>query len=170
MALAVVAFPALAESDGRLIEDLRRAGDPDAARIAAHLTFVFPTAALAADVLTMRVNAVAAKTAPIAFGLRRVMVHHEPPEAYVYLVPDRGYETLVGLHAQLNDRSDASTGRKFVPHVTVARLATREKARSLATALPTRRLAIDGSIRSLSVVEASEAEPVRTIHTAPLTG
>lgn len=170
MALAVVAFPALAESDGRLIEDLRRAGDPDVARIAAHLTFVFPTAALAADVLTVRVDAVAAKTGPIAFELRRVIVHHEPPDAYVYLVPDRGYETLIGLHAQLNDRRDTLTGRKFVPHVTVARLPSREKARSLGTALATRHLAIEGSIRSLSVIKAPEAGPVRTIHTAPLAG
>jgi 2'-5' RNA ligase len=169
MAFAVVAFPVLADADGRFIEDLRRKHDPNAARIGAHVTLVFPTAEASADVLARRVEAVTAKTAPIAFELRRVMVHHEPPDAYVYLVPDRGYETLIGLHGQLNAPAK-KPARKFVPHVTVARLQDRQAARSLATALATRHIAIGGAIRALNLVEVGDTGPIRTVQTMKLRG
>jgi 2'-5' RNA ligase len=112
---------------------------------------------------------VTAKTAPIAFELRRVMVHHEPPDAYVYLVPDRGYETLIGLHGQLNAPAK-KPARKFVPHVTVARLQDRQAARSLATALATRHIAIGGAIRALNLVEVGDTGPIRTVQTMKLRG
>jgi 2'-5' RNA ligase len=169
MAFAVVAFPVLADADGRFIEELRRKHDPNAARIAAHITLVFPTTEATADALAARVSAVAAKTAPIAFGLRRVMVHHEPPDAYIYLVPDRAYETLIALHGQLTAPAK-KPARKFVPHVTVARLQDRQEARSLATALATRHIAIEGVIRALSLVEVGEGGPVRTVQTLKLRG
>lgn len=169
MAFAVVAFPVLADADGRFIAELRHKHDPNAARIAAHITLVFPTAVMGEEALAARAGAVAAKTAAVTFGLRRVMVHHEPPNAYVYLVPDRGYETLIALHGQLN----APTGRpprKFVPHVTVARFQDRQEARSLATALATRHIAIDGVVRDLSLVEVGDAGPVRTVRSMPMLG
>ena len=87
MAFAVVAFPVLADADGRFIEELRRKHDPNAARLGAHVTLVFPTTETSADVLAARVGALSAKTAPIGFELRRVMVHHEPPDAYIYWFP-----------------------------------------------------------------------------------
>ena len=92
------------------------------------------------------------------------MVHHEPPDAYIYLVPDRGYETLIAVHEQLNV-SATKRARKFVPHVTVARLQDRQAARSLATALATRHIAIDGVIRALTLVEAGDTGPMRTVQT-----
>jgi 2'-5' RNA ligase len=169
MAFAVVAFPVLADADGRFVEDLRRKHDPNVARIGAHFTLVFPTTAVTAEILERGMNALSARTAPIAFELRRVMVHHAPPDAYVYLVPDRGYETLISLHEQLNAPA-TKPARKFVPHVTVARLQDRQAARSLATALATRHIAIDGVIRALSLIEAGDAGPVRTVQTAKLRG
>jgi 2'-5' RNA ligase len=167
MALAVVAFPVLADADGRFIEELRRKHDPNAARIGAHVTLVFPTTETTADDLAGRVGALAAKAAPVAFELRRVMVHHAPPDAYVYLVPDRGYETLIALHRQLNV-SGRKPARKFVPHVTVARLQDRQAARSLATALATRHIAIGGVIRALTVVEVGDTGPIRTLQALKL--
>ncbi len=169
MAFAVVAFPVLADADGRFIEELRRKHDPNAARIAAHITLVFPTSEASAELLSSRIEALAAKTTPIAFDLRRVMVHHEPSDAYVYLVPDRGYQALVALHGQLNASAKKST-RKFVPHITIARLRDRQEARSLATALATRHIAIDGTVRSLDLVEVGEAGSVRTVQTWRLCG
>lgn len=169
MAFAVVAFPVLADADGRFIEELRRKHDPNAARLGAHVTLVFPTTETSADVLAARVGALSAKTAPIGFELRRVMVHHEPPDAYIYLVPDRGYETLIALHGQLNI-SAKKPARKFVPHVTVGRLQDRQAARSLATALATRHIAIDGVIRALTLVEAGGTGPIRTVQTMMLRG
>jgi 2'-5' RNA ligase len=169
MAFAVVAFPLLADADGRFIEELRHKHDPNAARIGAHITLIFPTTAAGAEALAARAAAVAAKTPPVTFGLRRVMVHHEPPDAYVYLVPDRGYETLIALHGQLNGPT-GRPARKFVPHVTVARLQDRQEARSLATALATRHIAIDGVVRDLSLVEVGDAGPIHIVRTMPMLG
>ena len=169
MAFAVVAFPVLADADGRFIEELRRAHDPNAARIAAHVTLVFPTTETPADVLAARAGAVTAKAAPIAFELRRVMVHHEPPNAFLYLVPDRGYETLIALHDKLNAPAK-KPAPKFVPHVTVGRFTDRQEARSLATALATRHIAIEGVIRGLTLIEVAGAGPIRAVQTLKLLG
>lgn len=169
MAFAVVAFPALADADGRFIEELRSKHDPNAARIGAHFTLVFPTTGTSAEGLERRIGELSTRTAPVAFELRRVMVHHEPPDAYVYLVPDRGYETLIAVHGQLNAPA-VETARKFVPHITVGRLQDRQTARSLATALATRHIAIDGVIRALNLVEVGDAGPIRTVQTAKLCG
>jgi 2'-5' RNA ligase len=168
VAFAVVAFPVLADADGRFIAELRRKHDPNAERIGAHVTLVFPTES-AEEPLAAHVSAVAAKAAPIPFELRRVMVHHEPPNAYVYLVPDRGYETLIGLHGQLNAPAKPPA-RKFVPHITVARLQDRQEARSLATALATRHIAIDSVIRALTLIEVGDTGPVRTVRIMKLGG
>jgi hypothetical protein len=57
-----------------------------------------------------------------------------------------------------------------VPHVTVGRLQDRQAARSLATALATRHIAIDGVIRALTLVEVGDTGPIRTIQAMTLRG
>jgi 2'-5' RNA ligase len=163
MAGAVVAFPSLGEADRRLIEDIRRDHDPNAARIAAHFTLVFPNAATNAADLLAPVAAIARETSPIAFVLRRLIVHHRAPDTYVFLVPDQGHESLVRLHGRLKAQSAEGAGEAFVPHLTVARLPSRDDAKALATRLAERRLAIAGTAGTLSVVEVGEAGPVATV-------
>lgn len=168
MAGAVVAFPTFGEADQRLVEEIRRQHDPNAARIAAHFTLVFPDAKTKAGDLLGPAAAVARATPLIAFVLRRVIVHHRTPDTYVFLVPDAGHESLARLHDRLKAHSVAAAGEAFLPHITVARLPSRDAAKTLATRLAERRLAVPGTVGSLSVVEVEAAGPVRTVDSFPL--
>jgi 2'-5' RNA ligase len=164
--LAVVAFPVLAEEDGRKIEALREQHDPNAARIAAHFTLVFPTGRVGEKSLLKRVEDAAGQTPPFDVALKRILVHQEGVESYLYLVPEAGYDALVAMHARLNDGG----GGKFTPHVTIARLGDRKQARAVATGLATTHFSVNGRVETLSLVEVTDAGPVRAISTSPLRG
>jgi 2'-5' RNA ligase len=166
--LAVVAFPVLAEADGRKIEAVRRRHDPNAERIAAHFTLVFPTKAVARQALEERMAALAAATPAFAVGLRRILVHREGAEAFVYLVPEQGYDALVEMHGHLNGA--AAEKAAFTPHLTIARLPDRTQARTLATALASDHLAATGRVEALSLVDVPDSGAVRTMQVTTLRG
>lgn len=166
--LAVVAFPDLTEADGRKIEALRAAHDPNAARIAPHVTLVFPTATIDEKTLLGRVEAAAKAAAPVAVALRRILVHREGAESYLYLVPEQGYDALTALHGRLNPGYDGKPA--FTPHVTVARFGDRAQARAIATELAARHFAVNGRIDALTVVEVPADGPVRAVGAAALRG
>jgi 2'-5' RNA ligase len=163
---AVVAYPALAEADSRKIEALRAEHDPNASRIALHFTLLFPTAKVAEQALLDRVEAAAKETPAFAVVLKRIMVHQEGTDSYLYLVPEQGYDALTALHARLNPGDKAA----FTPHVTVARLADRTQARAIATALASKHFAVNGRVEALTVVDVPESGPVRPIRSAALRG
>jgi 2'-5' RNA ligase len=163
---AVVAYPALAAEDSRKIEVLRQQHDPKASRIAPHFTLVFPTDAIAEKALLAHMQDAAKEAAPFAVALKRILVHQEGGDSYLYLVPEAGYDALVAIHARLN-RGDAGKP-PFTPHVTVARLADRKQARSIATALATQHFAVNGRVEALTLVTVSETGPVRKRRTVPL--
>ena len=166
--LAVVAFPVLSTEDGRKIEALREQHDPNAARVAPHFTLVFPTDAVAEKTLLQRMQDAAAETAPFAIALKRILVHQEGGDSYLYLVPEAGYDALVALHARLNG---AEAGKPaFTPHVTVGRLGDRKQARGIAMALATEHFSVNGRVEALSVVKVPKRARIRAVHTAPLRG
>ena len=165
--LAVVAFPVLAAEDGRKIEDLREQHDPSAARVAPHFTLVFPTDAVAEKTLLDRVQDAAAATAPFAVALKRILVHQEGGDSYLYLVPEAGYDALVALHARLNGNEGKPA---FTPHVTVGRLADRTQARRVAMVLATAHFSVNGRVEALSIVKVPKRARIRVLHTAPLCG
>jgi 2'-5' RNA ligase len=165
---AVVAYPVLAAEDARKIEALRQQHDPNAARIAPHFTLVFPTDAIGEKALIERMQGAAKAASPFAIALNRILVHQEGGDSYLYLVPEAGYDALVAMHARLNE---ADAGKlAFTPHVTVARLADRKQARSIATALVTQHFSVNGRVEALSLVTVSDAGPVRKRRTVPLGG
>jgi 2'-5' RNA ligase len=163
---AVVAYPTLAAEDSRKIEALRQQHDPNASRIAPHFTLVFPTGAIAEKALLKRMQDAAKQAPPFAVALKRILVHQESGESYLYLVPEAGYDALVTLHARLN-QGDAGKP-SFTPHVTVARLADRKQARAIATALATKHFAVNGRVEALTLVTVPEAGPVRKRRIVPL--
>lgn len=165
---AVVAFPILAEVDGRKIQALRAAHDPNAVRIAPHFTLIFPGARPGETVLLDRIERGAKETAPFPVVLKRIMVHQEEAESYLYLVPEQGYDALTALHARLNPGDAAKA--PFTPHVTIGRLADRARARAIATELAARHFAASGWIDSLTLVEVPEKGPVRAIRAVKLRG
>jgi 2'-5' RNA ligase len=161
---AVVAYPVLAAEDARKIEALRQQHDPNAARIAPHFTLVFPTEAIGEKVLLSRMQDVAKEAAPFAVALKRILVHQEGGDSYLYLVPEAGYDALTTMHAKLNGAGKLT----FTPHVTVARLADRKQARSIATALATQHFSVSGRVEALTLVYVPETGAVRKRRTVPL--
>ena len=100
--IAVVAYPRLDVADTRAIEAIRTALDPQARRIAAHVTLVFPVDLKAEDVAP-HCAAVAASGRPIPFVIRKAMARREPNSAggRVFYVPDEGAEAIASLHRRL---------------------------------------------------------------------
>ena len=89
--LAIVGYLEVSEADRAWIESVRSRYDPQASRIGAHFTLVFP-AALALDTIVDHASMVARRTAAVPFVLRDVVA---VPDAFaggghVFLVPDEG--------------------------------------------------------------------------------
>jgi 2'-5' RNA ligase len=170
--LAVVAFPVLADEDGRKIEALRSQHDPNAKRVAPHFTLVFPTDAATEKALLKRMQDAAKETAPFAVALKRVLVHQEGSESYLFLVPEVGYDALMALHGRLNGAAAGTPVGKpaFAPHMTVGRLSDRKEARGIATKLVTEHFSVNGRVEALSIVKVPKRARIRELHAAPLRG
>ena len=121
---AVVTFPLLDADDRQWIESIRAKHDPEAKRIAAHFTLVFP-AVMPARATEAHLTRVAHSTEPIRFVLRRAAV---APDAlgsggHVFLIPEDGRDALAGLHDRLYDgvlQPHSRRNTTFTPHITVA--------------------------------------------------
>ena len=79
--IAVVAYPRLDVADSRAIEAIRTALDPQARRIAAHVTLVFPVDLTAADVAGALSRRSPPRARPIAFVIRKAQARREPDSA-----------------------------------------------------------------------------------------
>lgn len=122
MALYVVAYPRFAAEDAQWIEDLRRRHDPQAGRLAAHVTLVFAARGVAVAAAVDHLRAVAAATPPFAVDFTEVALRPGLGEAsfYAYLLPARGGAVLRALHRALNQGPFAGTDSlPFEPHVTL---------------------------------------------------
>ena len=99
---AVVAFPQFEADDRQWIESIRARHDPEAKRIPAHFTLVFP-AVLPLRATETHVARVAHSTEPIKFVLRRAAVVPDALGAggHVFLLPEEGRDALGGLHERL---------------------------------------------------------------------
>ena len=165
---AVVAFPLLDADDRQWIESIRAKHDPEAGRIAAHFTLVFP-AVLPLRATEAHIARVAGLTEPIRFVLRRaaVMPDAHRPGGHVFLLPEDGRDALGGLHERLCQdvmQPQWRKGASFTPHVTVAAGATSDPLHSLAGDLNARGLGIRGSISEIVLVEVTPAEIRRVAH------
>ena len=117
---AVAWFPAFAGLER--IEGYRQRHDPQAARIAAHLTLVFPfPTALTALQVETHVRKVASGWPPIAVAFRPVRgLNNE----FVLLMATRGAAAVTQFHDSLYTRSIRPHLRKdipYEPHITIAR-------------------------------------------------
>ena len=158
---AVVAFPLLDEDHRQWIESLRARHDPQAKRIAAHVTLVLP-AVLPLRETEAQVARVAQATQPIRFVLRRAAV---APDAlgsggHVFLLFDDGRDALVGLHERLYEGALQPQVKKrssFNPHITVAAGTALDSLETLASELNAKALAVRGSLAELVLVEVTSS-------------
>ena len=157
---AVVAFPVLAADDRQWIEAIRAKHDPEAKRIAAHFTLVFP-AILPLRATDAHITRVAHVTEPIRFVLRRATV---VPDAigsggHVFLIPEDGRDALAGLHERLYEgplHAHMKRHISFTPHVAVAAGMSIDSLHTLAGELNAKNLGIRGSISEIVLVDVAE--------------
>jgi len=154
--LAIVAYPALEQADQRWVESIRAQHDPQARRLGAHFTLVFPVEATATD-LEGEVAAVTRTQRPIPFEISRA---EAVSDAFgsgwrVFLVPDEGRQAITELHRRLYEGvlrphlSDVP----YVPHVTVAASGNAEPCRRLAQDLNSRGRVVRGRLETINLLK-----------------
>jgi 2'-5' RNA ligase len=159
---AVVAIPLFDADDRNWIESIRAKHDPEAKRIAAHFTLVFP-AVLPLRATESHVTRVAHATEPIRFVLRRATV---APDAvgsggHVFLIPEDGRDAIAGLHERLYEgalQPHLRRNTSFTPHISVAAGTSLEPLHMLAGELNAKNLSIRGSISEIVLVDVTEDE------------
>jgi len=171
--LAIVGYPEMSPVDGAWIESVRGRHDPQADRLPAHFTLVFP-AALALDTIVAHASTVARRAPAIPFVLRDVIA---VPDAFaegghVFLVPDEGGADITALHGLLYEgplRAFLRDDLPFVPHVTVGAASDLARCEEIRQEVARSLRAIEGTIRSLDVVEIGD-HGIRTATRFDLTG
>jgi len=158
--IAVVAYPRIDVADSRAIEAIRTALDPQARRIAAHVTLVFP-AQVTPEEAAGHCAAVAAAARPIAFVIRRAQARREPDSAggRVFYVPDEGAEAIASLHRRLYDsplKAHLWPEPPYVPHITLAVDADWPRCEALAERLTTGARPMAGWIDTISLIDVRE--------------
>lgn len=169
--LAVVAYPTLSADDRRWIEGIRARHDPQASRIAAHVTLVFPTE-VAEDALLAQVETALRLFEPIPVVLGRAAAHPDPigGGSRVFLLADEGDAQLRAVHDAMYAGVLAAHRRRdvpFVPHVTVAARARLDACERLARRLGEERRIVRCAIDDVDVIEVG-ASSVRTVARVPL--
>jgi 2'-5' RNA ligase len=123
---AIVIFPTFVNAAP--IELLRRAYDPLADFIAAHITLVFPfRSSMSTGALAAHMRRATRDLTPFEVTLREVTGHREE---YLFLNVKRGADQLVALHDQLYSgvlTRYHAPDHTFTPHLTVGRLDSAER-------------------------------------------
>jgi 2'-5' RNA ligase len=169
--LAVIAYPQLAQDDRSWIETIRSEHDPQAKKLAAHFTLVFP-AQVSERELTAQAASVAAVSSTIPFTIMCVTIIADPKrgDGHVFLVPRDGEEEIARLHQSLHAGALAAlrpSDRPFSPHITVGAKPDRAACMELAQGLAMQARVIRGTINELEVIEVLP-DAVRTLAVFPL--
>jgi len=155
--LAVVAYPVLARAGQEWIEAIRSEHDPQASRIAAHFTLVFPVVD-SRETIASVVSGVAQTQPPFDFIIDTVAAVRDPcgDGGHVFLVPSDGAREIRALHDRLYDsvllphfRADLP----YTPHLTVAANSDFSWCERCAADLSGRLPRIAGRVDRLALVE-----------------
>jgi 2'-5' RNA ligase len=168
---AIVAFPSIEPMERQWIESIRAKHDPQAERIRAHFTLIFPTM-VSKRILEAHVGRVAAATEPMRFVIRRAAV---VPEAggdggHIFLVPEEGRDQIALLHDRLYEGPLQSHLRKdtsFMPHMTVGARPTIDSLHELAGEINGTIRQIRGFVSELVLIEVAPTR-IRPIMQFPL--
>jgi len=157
MKLAIVAYPTLDEADRQWIELFRAEHDPQASRIGAHFTLVFPTEANPDD-LDPDIAEAASSIQPISFAIGSTKVVQDvlSDASHIFLVPDHGGIELTTLHDRLYGgvlRRELRSDILFVPHITVGAATNSQVAEELAARLSSRFRVVRGTVSGIELVD-----------------
>jgi 2'-5' RNA ligase len=172
VALAIIAEPRFAPADRAWIEAIRARHDPQAALVAPHITLVFPAPVRRLAMPLRHLRSAARDEPPFAIRLNAALAVSDASGNYVFLVPDQGARRLIRLHERLYAgplRRHRRRDIRFIPHLTVARCATRAAAEALAERLNARAFAIRSRIIALQAIElaAGRVRPVAALALRP---
>jgi 2'-5' RNA ligase len=168
--LAVVAYPVLSDDDRRWIEGLRARHDPQARRISAHITLVFPAEMAQVDLVAHTRSALQGRDS-FSVVLRHAVALPDAIRGghYVSLPVSDGQAELSVLHDVLYGgilaahRGDVP----FAPHLTLAAHPKREACERIANELNGGARVVRAGIDGVEVIEVREAA-VLTVATIPL--
>ncbi|MEM7212260.1 MAG: 2'-5' RNA ligase family protein [Pseudomonadota bacterium] len=156
-AFYVVSFPTVSATNAAWITRIRNRYDPNVDLIAGHFTLCFGLRGISQEALTEHVEQVASEVSAIPFECRSVSVgeDHVGPDAYVFLIPERGGDAITRLHAALHTgflSGHLNQQIPFVPHLTLGRVADRNSAARICADLNDQDVHVEGQMASLSVV------------------
>ena len=122
--IAIVAYPLIDQRALDWIESIRARHDPQAGRIPAHFTLVFPIDTSLDDVRDEFAR-VALRHEPIPFVIRSAIAKPDVVHgsAHVFAVPDEGRDDIARLHEDLYAgvlRQHLREDIAFGPHITIA--------------------------------------------------
>jgi 2'-5' RNA ligase len=171
--LAVVSYPVLAPADRDWIESLRALHDPQATRLAGHVTLVFPAAGIGGDV-NAEVAAVARAARPIPFVIRwaRAVRDVSGSGGHVFLIPDEGFDEITALHHALYGGGFAASRRvdiPFVPHITVGASHDFSTCEAIARGLTPLDRQVRGRIETIDLLEIGDGS-MTSLAQVPLGG
>jgi len=140
---------------------LRARLDPQASKIRAHFTLVFPVDVPERRPMEDRISTAVSGHPPISFIIREARVVRDLGcrRHHVLLVPEEGRKELVALHDELYEGPLRPHLRKdipFIPHVTVAEYGTSTPCRRLADELNRRNLAFRGLVKDVELIQVQE--------------
>ncbi len=159
--LYTLAFPKLNSPNQNWIDRTRTRNDPDFQKVRPHFTLLFGCAEVPVDVYTRHVASIAKTTPPFEFHARRVSlgVDHFSTVGYAFLVPDEGHSSILALHDQLYSSplsSYRALDMPYIPHITLGKCSSLEKAKVLCDKLNCEAISISGTIDTITVVEEKD--------------
>jgi 2'-5' RNA ligase len=159
--LAVIAYPMFQERDHRWVETLRARCDPQASKIRAHFTLVFPVEIPESRLIEKRISTILSGRRSISLIIREARAMRDPhgPRHHVLLVPGKGRRELVALHDDLYEdpfRPYRCNEISFIPHVTVAECETSKSCGRLADELNRTTPPLRCLIRDIELIEVRE--------------
>ena len=145
------------DADREWIEAVRAKHDPQAHRIDAHFTLVFPVAvALAA--LSDEVAGIIEELSPISFTVRAALAHPDAAAdgGHVFLVPEEGRMDITRLHERLYEgilKPHLRLDIPFVPHMTVGAHPDMRYCEAVGDELTAARRVMTGVLDAVDVLE-----------------
>jgi 2'-5' RNA ligase len=147
------------DADRDWIEAVRSKHDPQAQRIAAHFTLVFPVAVSLAA-LSDEVADIIEAHSPISFTVRAALAHSDAVAdgGHVFLVPEEGRMDITRLHERLYEgvlKPHRRLDIPFVPHVTVGAHPDLRYCEAVARELTAARRVMTGVLDAVDVLEVN---------------
>ena len=159
MALLVLAYPELADSDFKLIQKFRKENDELFYQtVEPHFTLVFPVFGIEKQKFIKEIKSQSKGFKNINFIIRCSTINKDSFSEYyhAFLVPDEGYSNIVKLHDKLYSNELLENLRldiDFVPHIGIGNNISATKCKFMVDSWNKKEFEIPGRIKELHIVD-----------------